>query len=1024
MNGENRKCNNRKFPLRPPPFTTMDNTTSFIVDNFNYQQINQYFNYDSVNIPQAAGSSNLNAFWKINKKKKSFYTGAKTYMKVSFNSSSGIIASPCEDDIAVVDAETGDVLSLLQASAKQISQQDKVSLYSSATALKKQKAAKSQSNADGNDNDAALSIPVSYQAKIGMDVFTAFDLHPKNGKEIVTVSRSMLIRVWDISDPTKPACKKTWAALHNTPISTCVYHPSGEYFATGSTDGTVKVWSTSGGFCTHNLSGHSAIITCIKFKPDPMRLLLAIGDNSGMISMWELKKKSETSNKFMKNHMTVVTSLAFSISGQQLISSSRDRVVNVWSLETYEILHTLPLLETIESIVALPQTYLGSFEKLDPLKSCIFCTAGSSGNVKVWRFEAASESKGKSATVSSCKCVYQQENENPDNVDSFVQILLHERKKELLSISTEGIFSLLSFPTLKPRKQIAGYDDDMLDICYLNPEKSSMLLATNSPIVRVLNINTFSCYLLVGHKDAVLGVSAFPRQGYKRIHLDSSEDYQESDEDEMFVSVSKDQTARVWIQYKPTKIEKNNDGEDDTSLSSVQHRCIYICKGHSEEITCVSSSNGTSGPLGSLFFVTGSSDRTIKIWSLADKKLRKKWKDAKNGVEQDLSSDDMQLSSQFTEIAHGKGVTSVGIAPYNDSIIASTSLDKTAKIWELASNRLVLKAVLKGHSRAVSSLSFSSKETKTIATGSSDKTIRIWNLSDYTCLRTLEGHGSAVMCVRFAPCFQSSSSQHTSKNQDQNAIISAASDGTMKVWDLKASQCVQTLASSNDNIETYFSKESGHDDRIWSFTISPDAEYMISVGSNSTMCIWKDCANDLSKELFVANRERLLNEELLNKAFRSGEMETAAVLALSLEKPLMMRQILESVRDQAAMKSQSPDDSLVKFVVDLIEDKKLKDGSRDVGRLISYAKEWNTTTRNSHLSQLVIRAVLTVYHQHQHSNDELATTVLTNKSELDELVTALIPYTERHLRRLDKLMRDSFLIDHALTCSQELSELS
>jgi U3 small nucleolar RNA-associated protein 13 len=38
---------------------------------------------------------------------------------------------------------------------------------------------------------------------------------------------------------------------------------------------TIKVWDIERGYCTHNFTGHTGIVSTVVFHPEPQRLLLA-----------------------------------------------------------------------------------------------------------------------------------------------------------------------------------------------------------------------------------------------------------------------------------------------------------------------------------------------------------------------------------------------------------------------------------------------------------------------------------------------------------------------------------------------------------------------------------------------------------------------------------------------------------------------------------------------------------------------------------------------------------------------------
>ena len=69
-------------------------------------------------------------------------------------------------------------------------------------------------------------------------------------------------------------------------------------------------------------------------------------------------------------------------------------------------------------------------------------------------------------------------------------------------------------------------------------------------------------------------------------------------------------------------------------------------------------------------------------------------------------------------------VTSVAIGPNGQTLI-SGSADKTVKIWDLSTGKLL--QTLAGHSDAVNSVALS-PDGRCLASGSSDKTIKTWQI--------------------------------------------------------------------------------------------------------------------------------------------------------------------------------------------------------------------------------------------------------------------------------------------------------
>ena len=75
-----------------------------------------------------------------------------------------------------------------------------------------------------------------------------------------------------------------------------------------------------------------------------------------------------------------------------------------------------------------------------------------------------------------------------------------------------------------------------------------------------------------------------------------------------------------------------------------------------------------------------------------------------------------------------------------DNILATGSLDRTIKIWNIKLAKLDV--TLKGHTNGVWCLEFITNLL--LCSGSYDSTIKIWNLKNGFCLKTLTEHSGPV----------------------------------------------------------------------------------------------------------------------------------------------------------------------------------------------------------------------------------------------------------------------------------------
>ncbi|GHO82248.1 Hsp70 family protein [Dictyobacter formicarum] len=189
--------------------------------------------------------------------------------------------------------------------------------------------------------------------------------------------------------------------------------------------------------------------------------------------------------------------------------------------------------------------------------------------------------------------------------------------------------------------------------------------------------------------------------------------------------------------------------------------------------------------------VSGSLDKTIKVWNLATGQL-------------------LHILTGHTGI-----VSSAAISPDGETLVSGC--DEMIKVWRLATGQLL--HILTGHTRGVSGVAIS-PDGETLVSGSDDKTIKVWNLATGQQLRTLTGHTRGVYSIAISP--------------DGETLVSGSDDETIKVWDLATGQQLRTLT--------------GHTDVVYSVAISPDGEALVSGSLDKTIKIWGMQPDDRSPQ--------------------------------------------------------------------------------------------------------------------------------------------------------------------------------
>ncbi len=452
----------------------------------------------------------------------------------------------------------------------------------------------------------------------------------------------------------------------------------------------------------------------------------------------------------------------------------------------------------------------------------------------------------------------------------------------------------------------------------------------------------------------------------------------------MLASGAKDNSARLWAQ------QNNESG----------WACVAICEGHAESVGAVVFERQDTPR----FLFTGSQDRTIKVWDLS-------------GVPGEVhTSTPVRCKSVSTTRAHEKDINALDSSP-GGSLLVSGSQDKTAKIWTVnhPSGMLKLLGTCKGHKRGVWSVRFA-RGTRILATGSGDRTVRLWRLDDFSCLKVFEGHANSVLRVDWL-----------GSEELHGQVVSASADGLVKVWDSRTEECVATLDGHNDKVRetcmTHILLLTRAPQQVWALTVRRDNKTIVSGAADSVVTFWEDCSEEQDAARETARAElvmkcvmnasvlpccvfdlvtRFREQDFLNYVALQ-DYKRAIEVALSLGHPGRLLQLFKGLNGGSGVTGSADVDEVLRTLA-----------SVDLVRLLRYIRDWNTRASSAAVAQRVLHAIMKLRQAEDVARAFENAGTMEDKNDLRELVEGLIPYTERHLARMERLVQESYVVDYVL----------
>jgi hypothetical protein len=169
----------------------------------------------------------------------------------------------------------------------------------------------------GNENKEQLAV---VDPDKGSCVDVAFS---PDGARLATGSADGSARVWDAASG-----KQLLEVRHGSQVAAVVFSPDGARLATGSADDSARVWDAASGNQLLEVR-HDYVVKAVVFSPDGAWLATGSADDSARV--WD----AASGNQLLKvRHDGTVWAVAFNPDGTRLATASYDRSARVWDAVT------------------------------------------------------------------------------------------------------------------------------------------------------------------------------------------------------------------------------------------------------------------------------------------------------------------------------------------------------------------------------------------------------------------------------------------------------------------------------------------------------------------------------------------------------------------------------------------------------------------------------------------------------------------------------------------------------------------
>ena len=530
------------------------------------------------------------------------------------------------------------------------------------------------------------------------------------------------IKVWDLENGAL-----RWMGQHSSSIQRLAFTPDGRTLASGGDDAAIRLWDAYTGMHLQTLSCQGSAVYALTWSPDGG--LLAGCSFDGSIRLWEVQGAQVvhpgTATRLLTGHSGPVWSVAFAPDGRTLASGSFDRTVKLWDMERLEVRETLAgHTAPVNAVVWSPDGSL---------------LASGSRDQTIWLWDV--ERGIYRTTLHGHAAVVHALAFTPDG-------------RSLLSGSEDGTLRVWDVERGQCVRVMQGYAVTLYDVAW-SPDGTQLASAGSDTLVTIWESDGKTPpRLLRGHSWMAYGVAW-------------------SSDGRLLASSGLDNAVQVWDATTEAIVQTLcNPDHVDTSFFGIEWSPDgkFLAGGsYQQEVQVWEANTGTRQ------WVGHGQPTTIRrvAWSPDGTRL------ASCGYDGSVILWEASNGTQQARLHRHRGmVMSVAWSPDGTRLASCGGGSGSGElfVWNARSGERLYS--LSEPSEIVYALAWSRSGT-VLVSGSSDGMLRWWDLQSGECVRVRKAHRGAIQSLKVSP--------------DGRSLASCGDDGAINVWEMESGEHLRTL---------------------------------------------------------------------------------------------------------------------------------------------------------------------------------------------------------------------------------------